>query len=206
MPTSNEKAETYHHGDLRAALVDAGISLLRSGGADAVTLRAVAREAGVSHAAPYRHFSNRDQLFAEVATPCLEDLGRRLEDAAGTADGDAGVRIRNLGRAYLAFAIERPEEYRLIFGSRVAAFDAHEGLSRASKAAFGVLVTAIEAGQAKGRIVAGPAAGLATFAWATLHGLAGLFVDHRLDAGDEAMRSHLVSRVTDLIIDGMGVR
>ena len=206
MHSTTEESNPYHHGDLRTALVDAGIRLLRSGGADAVTLRAVAREAGVSHAAPYRHFSNRDQLFAEVATPCLQELGRRLEDAAAGSDGDASIRIRTIGRAYIAFAIERPEEYRLIFGSRVASFDEHEGLSRGSKAAFGVLVTAIEAGQAEGLIVSGPAAGLATFAWATLHGLAGLFVERRLDAADEPMRNHLVSRVTGLIIDGMGIR
>ena len=206
MDTSDGKTKGYHHGDLRHALVDAGISLLSNEGADAVTLRAVARAAGVSHAAPYSHFRDRNDLLAAVAIPGFKDLARRLEEAVESEPGDEAAGIRAVGHAYLMYAIEKPESYRLIFGPRLASFEAHEGLGQASREAFGVLRGAIEAGQAAGLVSPGPAAGLATFAWASVHGLASLFVDRRIAVGEGPLRDRLVSSMTGLILDGIRTR
>jgi AcrR family transcriptional regulator len=206
MTTREVKSGGYHHGSLRKALVDAGIRVLSRDGADAVTLRAVAREAGVSHAAPYSHFKDREALLAAVAVPSFRELARRLRDAVAGETGDAGDRIRAAGRAYLGFAIDRPEEYRLMFGPRVGSFEAHEGLGSASRDAFGVLVAAVEAGQAAGLVSPGPSTGLATFAWAAVHGLASLFVDRRVDVSDGTVRDHLVASLTGLILDGLRIR
>ena len=206
MSAKEPKSGTYHHGSLREALVDAGIRVLSREGADAVTLRAVAREAGVSHAAPYSHFKDREALLAAVAVPSFHELARRLREAVAGEPGDAGARIRAAGQAYLGFAIDSPEEYRLMFGPRVGSFEAHEALQAASRGAFGVLVAAVEAGQAAGLVSPGPSAGFATFAWASVHGLASLFVDRRVDVSDPAVRDRLVTNLTGLILDGIRVR
>jgi AcrR family transcriptional regulator len=205
---SSNESETggYHHGNLRQALVDAGKRILANDGADAVTLRAVARAAGVSHAAPYSHFEDRDALLAAVVVPSFEALARHLRDAVEKTEGDAAARIRAAGEAYLGFAIERPEEYRLMFGPRVAAFDAHEELARASRGAFEVFVSTVGEGQAGGVVAPGPAAGLATFVWGSVHGLASLFVDRRIDVSDPVMRDRLVTSLTGRILDGIRVR
>ncbi|MEN8151913.1 MAG: TetR/AcrR family transcriptional regulator [Planctomycetota bacterium] len=195
-------AGSYHHGNLREALVTAGVSILGRDGAEAVTLRAVAREAGVSHAAPYSHFRDRDDLLAAVAVPGLRELTGRLRSAVVTCEGDGPDRIRAFGRAYVEFAIERPDAYRLVFDSGLAS----PGLDEVSDLAFAILRRAVEAGQASGSVARGPSAGLATFAWASLHGLATLFVDRRLDIDEGPIRDRLVSYLTGLVLDGIRKR
>jgi AcrR family transcriptional regulator len=97
----------YHHGDLKRALLDAAVTLIDIRGRDALTLREAARRAGVSEAAPYRHFANLDELLGAVALEGYEMLIADLE-IAGTA--------RGLREAYLAFAGDFPGRYQLMFG------------------------------------------------------------------------------------------
>ncbi|MFC5889971.1 TetR/AcrR family transcriptional regulator [Kitasatospora aburaviensis] len=115
---------TYHHGNLRAALVTAGVTLARAGGPDAVVLRAVSREAGVSHNAAYRHFANHEDLLAAVAARCTEQLGRLMlarTAEATAAEPDAGpearawARLEAIGRAYVDFALTEHGWFRTAF-------------------------------------------------------------------------------------------
>src|SRR5215204_3992851 len=136
MPRAKRPA-SYHHGDLRRALVDAAIPLLRSGGAEALTLRAVAREAGVSQTAPYRHFADRAALVSAVADDGFRRLHARLVAAArapakttGRAQHTARGGLQAIALAYVRFALEHPEEYRVMFGSEVASASAEQGTAR----------------------------------------------------------------------------
>src|ERR1700730_19008113 len=105
---------TYHHGDLRAACLSAALELLEEGGATALSLRAVARRAGVSPAAPYRHYADREALVSAVAAVGYRELAERLvaaHPAPSTPDQLASVAI-----AYVQFALERSALFRIMFG------------------------------------------------------------------------------------------
>jgi AcrR family transcriptional regulator len=112
----------YHHGNLRDALVEAGVELARVGGPNAVLLRAASREAGVSHNAAYRHFANQEDLVAAVAAQCMARLGQlMIERADLVAAPDpierARARLQAIGRAYIDFARSEPGWFRTAFSS-----------------------------------------------------------------------------------------
>src|SRR5947207_2956113 len=102
MATSRRKKAAYHHGDLRAALLRAAGLLLEDEGVAGVLLREVARRAGVSHNAPYRHFAERDALLAALAAEGYERLGKELQSKAG----------KEMGQAYVSFALAHPQRFR----------------------------------------------------------------------------------------------
>jgi AcrR family transcriptional regulator len=107
---------TYHHGNLAPALVEAALKVVEQGGAEAVSLRDLAQSLGVSRAAPYRHFADRDVLLATVAARGFDDLVA-LYEAALAGPGDGQDRLRTAGRAFFDFASKRPGLYRLMFES-----------------------------------------------------------------------------------------
>ncbi|MDN4173135.1 TetR/AcrR family transcriptional regulator [Nocardioides sp. SOB77] len=104
----------YHHGDLRRALVEAGSALLEEQPPARISLREVARKAGVSHAAPYHHFGDRGGLLKAVGDECMRDFLDRQEAAAAAA-ADPAERLVALGAAYVSFADERPHAFALVF-------------------------------------------------------------------------------------------
>src|ERR1044071_9801724 len=104
----------YHHGDLRRALVEAARRLLESEGPTALSLRAVAREAGVSPAAPYHHFKDKCELIDAVAHEGWEELGQAIAKARATAPS-AREALTNIGVAYVCFARDNPALYRVMY-------------------------------------------------------------------------------------------
>src|SRR3982074_3363797 len=104
----------YHHGDLRAALVRAAIELLEESGETELSLRAVARRAGVSPAAPYRHYADRESLISAVAAVGYRELAQRL--AAAHPSPSTPEQLASVAIAYVQFALERPALFRLMFG------------------------------------------------------------------------------------------
>lgn len=152
----------YHHGDLRAKLTQAATEILEEQGVTALSLREVARRAGVSHNAPYRHFADRDALLAALAAEGFARLGDVLEVAQGP---------RARGEAYVRFALEHPERFRLMFGGLLR-LDAHPGLGAAAARIYDGLVRAFAP-------LAGPqgAPFAAAAAWSLVHGLTQLLLD-----------------------------
>jgi AcrR family transcriptional regulator len=205
-PARPEKKQAYHHGDLRRALVDAALGLVARSGTGAVTLREVARHAGVSHAAPYRHFADKDALLAAVAAEGFRALGDEMVAAADAARGPR-ARFAATGIAYVGFATRHPSHYRVMFGGITASpAGADPDLQAAGHAAFQVLTDAIRACQEAGVVRGGPVEPLAIAAWSIVHGLAMLLLDGQLQVmgGDPANPQPLAQKVTSLLLEGLG--
>src|SRR5471032_948968 len=108
----------YHHGDLRNGLLDAARAILEESSLSALTLRAVARRAGVSHAAPYRHFPNHEALLVELGVEGFHELRQYIVEAA-KVPGPESDRVANIGASYMRFVAKRPAVARLMFGSQL---------------------------------------------------------------------------------------
>lgn len=178
--SSAGKRDAYHHGNLREALVEAAIELLVDEGLAALSLRAVARRAGVSHTAPYRHFADKAELLAAVAVEGFRSLRAALERAMQGLS-EPRDRLRDSGRAYVAFALAHPAHYRVMFGPDLDKA-AHAELGAVALATFEVFVAAVT--DAVAPDVAPMDA--AVFLWAEVHGLSLLALDGQLAvAGDD---------------------
>lgn len=169
---------SYHHGSLRDALVEAALSAVEEAGADALSMRDLARRAGVSSGAPYRHFSDKTALLAAVAT-----LGFVRFDASLTATAecsahkDAVDRVSSLGVTYVRFAAQHPHLFRLMFGTAAPAPGADQALDAARVRAGQHLPRALENLQAEGLAADASLAELTELAWALVHGVASLHLD-----------------------------
>jgi AcrR family transcriptional regulator len=166
----------YHHGNLREALIGAALELISTKGPAGFTIAEAARLAGVSPAAPYRHFRDAEALLAEVATRGFDLFAERLAKAWNNGRPDPVRSFEDLGRAYLAFARQMPAFYAAMFDSRLA-MDVHPGMQAASERAFNVLREASEHVAAtlppENRP---PSLMMALHLWAMAHGIASLFV------------------------------
>jgi len=165
----------YHHGNLRAALVEAAVALIARHGPAGFSVAEAARQAGVSPGAPYRHFRDSEALLAEVARQGFERFTEALERAWADGTPDPLAAYERLGRAYLRFAREEAAFYAAMFETRLVPAD-HPGLQSASDAAFGVLRRATErliAELPEGRRP--PALMVALHVWSMAHGIASLF-------------------------------
>jgi len=175
----------YHHGNLREALIRAALDLIAEKGPAGFTFADAARWAGVSSAAPYRHFRDRDALIADVARRGFELFETRLRHAWNDGKPDLHKAFENVGRAYLAFARDEPSHYSAMFEAGVP-HDADPGLRDASNRAFEILRHAAEA--LCGEMPAArrpPALMVALHVWALSHGIASLFA--RGDRGRRAL-------------------
>jgi AcrR family transcriptional regulator len=164
---SASTAKTYHHGELRAALVQSALELLTEIGVEALSLRAVARRAGVSAMAPYRHYPDKEALLAAVATRGFEGLREALQ-AADMALGKEALVAQAV--AYVRYALANPALFRLMFSAKRTA--SHPGLDAAGDAAYAVLaqrVAALTPGDEREARTLG--------AWSLVHGLASLYLD-----------------------------
>jgi AcrR family transcriptional regulator len=154
---------TYHHGDLRAAVLSAAGKMIEKEGLGGLSVREAARRAGVSHSAPYRHFTDRDALLEALVAEGFSLLKQALENRAG----------RELGEAYIAFALEQPERFRLMFAG--ARNDA--GLQAQFAHSFAHL--------------GADAAAAGAAAWSLVHGLASLILAGHLEDGTAFVRKVL---------------
>ncbi len=162
----------YHHGRLREALVEQARALVEERGIEQLSLREVARRAGVSRAAPYHHFANKQAMVAAVAEAGFRELYASMR--AGPETASEFDRLEWCGRAYIGFAMANPTVYRLMFGSKVGNLHEHPALVDAADCAFGELVTRLVAA------VPGepdPTA-RAMAVWGAVHGMASLLIDN----------------------------
>lgn len=195
----------YHHGDLKNALLAAASELIMQRGADTVSLREISQAAGVSHAAAYRHYADKQALLADLAEAGFRDL---VEIHRGTIAATAGGPVECLqacGRAYVQFGVRQPHLLQLMFGGAIIDWQAHPSLAQASTALAGILADIIRAGQVSGELRAGDVADLTLTAWSLVHGLALLIAGQRIPGVkvDAAFIEHASRRCAALLIDGL---
>jgi len=203
------KRTSYHHGNLRRALLDSGLALLAEKGPDGFTLREVARRAGVSHAAPYHHFPDKGALVRAIVAESFDLLGSALADAAWSAGDNPLDQIRAMGLAYVEFALDHPERYRLMFRSELSRSGDSELPTAADAAggtAFATLMSAVQDAADRGQLRAGTdAGGAAVAAWSSVHGLSSLILEGALGIRpDQRERARQVaSHVVELALAGL---
>lgn len=167
-------ARPYHHGDLRRAVLDEALALIEERGHLGFTLREAARRAGVSHAAPYRHFADKRALLTALAAEALDKMAARIEAALVAAGADPRARFLAGGRAYVRFAVECPAAFRTLYSAEV---DPEDPALRAAKDhSFGLLLAFIAETQREGVFPPGDPLELAKPMWAMHHGLASLAI------------------------------
>jgi AcrR family transcriptional regulator len=179
-----KRPDSYQHGELRPALIQAGLKLLTEGGVRSLSLRAAAQLAGVSHAAPYRHFRDKDALVAAIAEEGFRLLTKRMRDEIDAAGShDLLVRLRASAWGYVSFAVDNPGYFRTIFGG----IPCEDGtvrspeLQAAGAEAYGVLRGLVAEGIQRGRLRHADVDQMSLAAWSMVHGLGMLLIEGQLD-------------------------
>lgn len=182
-PHRDHDKRGYHHGNLAEALIEAALELIRQFGPAGFSFAEVTRAVGVSPAAPYRHFRDRDALMAEVARRGFDKFAALLSKAWNNGRPDSTTALKNVGKAYLSFARAEPAYYAAMFEARLPS-DMSQELRKASDQAFSVLREASETlilEMPENRRP--PALMMSLHVWAMSHGIASLF-----GRGDDARR------------------
>jgi AcrR family transcriptional regulator len=193
------RRESYHHGNLREALIEAALRLIGERGPAGFSFAEVARAAGVSPAAPYRHFRDRNALIAEIARQGYERFADSLDRAWAEGTPDPVTAIENCGHAYLAFARTEPASYAAMFEPGFPLED-DVTLLLASERAFGVMRRAAEKASNTHRTGGSrpPPLMVALHIWAMAHGIASLFIGR-----DNSTRRRLPMSAEDLLESGL---
>jgi AcrR family transcriptional regulator len=190
-------ARPYHHGNLRTALLDAAERTLRERGVQALSLRELAREVGVSHGAPRRHFPDRQSLLDALARAGFERLGAELLAAAEAAGEDFEPRLRAIAAAYVRFATEDAALLELMFAGKHR--EGAEELDDAAERSFAVMLELIEQGQREGVLEKGEPKRVGLVLFATIQGIAALVTAGLVEPDEVA---GLVADATDRFLRG----
>ena len=174
----------YHHGNLRAALLESAEQTLNEGGE--LSLRELARQVGVSHAAPRRHFAGKQALLDALAEDGFERLGNDLRSSLAAADPSFDARLLAFGRAYVRFATEHAALLELMFAGKHRP-GAADSLRQAADRAFDAPLSLIAEGQAAGEVVGGDPQDVGTVAFAAFQGLASLANAGMLEPDDDTV-------------------
>ncbi len=207
MPTRVKRpgrVRPYHHGDLRAALLEAVAGILREEGIGGVSLREAARRAKVSHGAPAHHFQNKAGLLTAFAAQGYERLGATVQatvEASGPADGAA--LLEAIGQGYVRFAIEHPEQFEIMF--RIDMLDPEDAsYLKWSHRAFKLLTQTVARCIQERQLDPEMSEPLAVAAWSLVHGLAKLWISGRLGKRTRARDPRLLAeQVTRLFVNGI---
>ena len=197
--------ETYHHGDLRATLLRSALALIDAEGVEALSLRRLAKTAGVSPAAPYHHFRDKEALLAMLAEEGFRALHTDLlTSVRSEPEGGTRAGLQNLALAYVRFAVTHPAHYRLMFGAVGANKAPYPSLQQASEEVFGLLRSGIEQLQRAGIVKPGDTRVITFAAWSLVHGYALLLLDGQVVASEPEAEA-LAGAITELLMFGMAM-
>jgi len=198
--------EKYHHGDLRAALLEAALALISEIGPQGLTIREVARRAGVSHAAPYRHFADRDQLILAVVEQGFEKLQQTMQAEKDAAPPDPLNQFAASGLAYINFALQHPAYYRVMFSGDLLSSTGHLSLRHTSQGALQEMVANIAECQQLGLVRGGDPVTQALTILSTIHGFVSLVNDNRIGhlIGNPYSLESIRDAVLVSIFEGLG--
>jgi AcrR family transcriptional regulator len=201
----------YHHGQLRAALLDAGVELARAGGPDALVIRELSRRVGVSHNAAYRHFPDRDSLLAQVAARCMARFAELIEERVGGVvdPGDPAAlawdRLGACGRAYIEFALTEPGLFRTAFSPPTPYHDQYGslGVGPSGLDPYQLLGARLDELVATKALPAERRPGAEISAWASVHGYATLLLDGPLRGQSAVEQADGLEKVLHMVERGL---
>ncbi|WP_399884283.1 TetR/AcrR family transcriptional regulator [Streptomyces sp. BBFR51] len=195
--------DTYRHGNLRHALIAAGVELAREGGPDAVVLREATRRVGVAPNAAYRHFADRRALLAAVSQAGLAELARTMERES-TTSSPPRARLRALARGYLAFALVEPGLFRAAFATTgMADTDTEEATGAEGRTAYRLLTEVLDDLAASGVLPCEHRPDAEYFVWSTVHGMAVLLTTGPLRGLTRSQVEEAERRVMDAVERGL---
>jgi AcrR family transcriptional regulator len=191
----------YHHGNLRSALLEGAERALARGGVQELSLREVAREIGVSHAAPRRHFAGKQALLDALAEDGFERLEREMRAALAEAGSEFRPRLAALARTYVRFATEHSALLELMYAGKHR--PGADAVREAAERAFAAPLALIAEGQAAGEVIAGDGERIGALAWASFHGLAAMANGGLIDG---TALDELVGEAVERLVDGIRPR
>ena len=206
MTATRRANPTYYGGDLRRDLLDTALELIAREGASAVSLRALARRLGVSHAAPANHFPDKAALFTAIAVEGFTLLGQAMAGAVDELgpEATAGQRFRAAGRAYTSFALAHPAHFAVMWQRDLLHKDDPE-LAAAGDATFELLLGGVRDVQAEGWAPGADPQAVAYLAWSVVHGLAALWLGGSLQRGQHSF-DEIAGQVASLLGGVLGPR
>ena len=201
-PRPPRRQNRYHHGDLPQALLDAALRIVKTQGTEALTLRAVARLAGVSQAAPYRHFANKEAILAAVAEDGFRSLMAAMRESVQACGDIPLARLRAVGIGYVTFATSHPSHFRVMFGPRLNEGGQFRAVDALVEEAYQLLESEVRTGMAAGRFGPDPGPHPMVAIWAAMHGLASLVLMKRVEVPDGRLGAW-VDRVMGKVVRGL---
>lgn len=196
--------DSYHHGDLKHALIEAGIKLLAEGGEQGLSLRKLAREVGVSHNAPYMHFADKEAVLAAIAEQGFQLLGEAIDAGqTGLSDAPFEARLTAAARSYVDFALAYPDHIMVMFGKLPTS--AYPDLMQTAHATFDRLVQIMREGRRSAVLKDEEPTQLALLIWMNVHGLSALLIADKIPetVAQTAPHELLVERSIQMICRGI---
>jgi len=199
--TARAKSSPYHHGDLKNALIQAGVKILSEEGVSGLSLRKVAHEAGVSHAAPYAHFEDKEALLAAISTEGYRRLYRAIQVAVDRHRDDAAAQLVEGAWAYVKFALDDRAHFQLTMSGAVENEQRYPALVETSRQSFALVVTIVEACQEQGVLRKGLPHLVAVGVWSLMHGFVSLLLENQIPRAVRAglpVRTMLVATLNQM--------
>lgn len=175
------RKKTYHHGNLKESLILKGLQILKEDGIESLSLRKLALELNVTVAAPYRHFKDNEELLSAIAVEGFVLLKEKLEEVVKKYPNQFLKQFQESGIAYVEFAIQNEEIFRLMYGSKIKDHSKHENLKKIGDESFYVLHLIIKDSQEAGIIKKTNTESIVLAAWSLVHGLSILIIDKQLN-------------------------
>ena len=199
--------QSYHHGDLHGTLVAAAEALLEEKGAAGISLREVCQCAGVSHAAPYRHFRDKAALLEAIARGGFDQLGMMIREARTRHPDDPEEQLREAGLAYVDWATDNPERTRLMFGGMMKSDRVSASLQESADAAYAEIYKIIDDGRRTGAFCGEDTDSVVISAWSVVHGLTMLILGSGKLSPTSREQTHALGRtVCETILRGLQAR
>ncbi|MBL8089260.1 MAG: TetR/AcrR family transcriptional regulator [Anaerolineales bacterium] len=174
------KSKTYHHGDLKNALIKAGVEILAKEGIGKLSLRKVALKAGVSHTAPYSHFSDKQSLIAAISTEGFQRLSKALDSAIKSHANNPKKQLIEGAQAYVKFALANKDIFKIMFSSALEKEKDYPAFVEVSQKAFIQVIDIVRTCQEANIIKSGEADVLAVIIWGQVHGIIALAIEGQI--------------------------
>lgn len=174
------RKKSYHHGDLKNALIEAGADILSKEGASALSLRKVAQKAGVSHAAPYAHFADKQALIAAISTEGYKKLYEQIAQVAERYQADPLRRFVEASWAYVQFALDEPDQFKVTLSGMIEKEQDYPAFVETARRTFGLVVEIVTQCQRESILRQGTADLTAVSVWALIHGFVTLLLENQI--------------------------